>query len=344
MSGYTVLALETSGYSQHRDRVVEVGLVHVADDGLIREHWATLVDPGGDVGPTDVHGITAEDVQHAPRFAQIAPRLIHEWAGTTLVAHHTDFTLGFLTAELERAGFSLEDLPLEAVSTMHWAPEFLDHPGRRLADCCAAAGIILSSTHTAVGNALATAELLRYFLHASDNQPPWLDRLDATRSYPWPEPEAAETVRTAERHRPRRRRQGRWLDDLVGQLPQTAHHGTDSYLVLLEEAMLDHVLSTAEREELSAAAAQAGLDADAVNDLHRAYLQSLAATAAADGVVSPEERAVLQQVARSLDLPETDVQEALTSADRDFLGDYLATSTSQQDRGTAAQDREGGEQ
>jgi len=315
MSGYTVLDLETSGYSPRHDRVVEVGLVHVSDDGVIQEHWTTLVDPGGDLGPTYVHGITSTDVQQAPTFAEIAPQLISEWAGTTLVAHNAHNTLRFLTCELQRAGLTLQDLPLDALSTMRWAPEFLDSPSRRLADCCASAGIVLSSTHTAIGNALATAELLRFFLLASNGAPPWQDQLEATRSYPWPETTATNTVKTAERSDPIRRRQGGWLDEIVASLPHTAHEGANSYLSVLEEAMLDHRLSQGEREALATTAREAGLDPDTITELHRAYLQALAATAAADEVIGANERNVLEQAAHGLGLSGSDVDEALATAE-----------------------------
>lgn len=315
MSGYTVLDLETSGYSPGHDRVVEVALVHVADDGVIQEHWYTLVDPSTAVGPTHVHGITATDVQDAPGFAAIAPQLIAEWAGTTLVAHNVPSTLGFLTEEFQRAGLALNDLPLQAVSTMEWASHFLDTPSRRLADCCASAGITLTSTHTAIGNALATAELLRFYLCASNGEPPWQDQLESTRSYNWPETEPAGTIRTAERSSPLPRRQGRWLDEMVTKLPRTAHGGADSYLSALEEAMLDHKLSRDERDALAGIADRAGFSRDTIEDLHRAYLQALAATAAADGVVGVTERGVLEQVAHSLGLSGDDVATALAAAD-----------------------------
>src|SRR5699024_866225 len=163
---------------------------------------------------------------------------------TMLVAPNANNTLRSMTREMQRAGLTLQNLPLDALSTMRWAPEFLDSPSRRLADCCASAGITLTSTHTAVGNALATAELLRFFLHASATEPPWQDQLESTRSYPWPETDSTgASVHTAERQNPRRRRQGQWLDEIVARLPQTSQEGTDNYLSLLEEAMLDHFLA-----------------------------------------------------------------------------------------------------
>src|SRR5699024_65710 len=130
-----------------------------------------------------------------------------------------------------------------------------------------------------------------------------------------PKTRETSTLATAQRSAPLRRRQGGWLDDIVARLPHTAHEGTDSYLSVLEEAMLDHRLSQGEREALATTAREAGLDPDTITELHRAYLQALAATAAADEVIGANERNVLEQAAHGLGLSGSDVDEALATAE-----------------------------
>jgi hypothetical protein len=89
VTGYVVVDFETTGFSPAmQDRVVEIGCVLVDEDGVIEEHWSTLINPERDVQATLVHGITAADVQTAPTFRQIAPRLLQDSAGRTLVAHN----------------------------------------------------------------------------------------------------------------------------------------------------------------------------------------------------------------------------------------------------------------
>jgi DNA polymerase-3 subunit epsilon len=109
VSGYVVVDLETTGFSPAmQDRVVEIGCVLVDEDGAIQEHWSTLINPERDMRATLVHGITAADVEVAPTFRQIAPRLLHDSAGRTLVAHNARFDLSFLESELSRAGYPQE--------------------------------------------------------------------------------------------------------------------------------------------------------------------------------------------------------------------------------------------
>ena len=77
MGGYTVIDVETTGLvPEKHDRVVEIGVVYVSHSGEVQGHWSTLVNPGRDVGPTWLHGVSATDVMKAPTFAEIAPHLL----------------------------------------------------------------------------------------------------------------------------------------------------------------------------------------------------------------------------------------------------------------------------
>lgn len=51
--GFAVIDFETTGFSpQHHHRVIEVGLVHVSQDGVIEGEFETVVNPGRDLGHT----------------------------------------------------------------------------------------------------------------------------------------------------------------------------------------------------------------------------------------------------------------------------------------------------
>lgn len=103
VAGFAVLDFETTGFdANHYDRVVEVRVVLLSSDGGVEDEWSTLLDPGRDVGRTDIHG--AADVVGAPTFAAIAPRLLKDLCGRVVVSHNISFELRFLGAELRRAG------------------------------------------------------------------------------------------------------------------------------------------------------------------------------------------------------------------------------------------------
>ncbi|BAJ29174.1 MULTISPECIES: 3'-5' exonuclease [Kitasatospora] len=161
MSGYAVVDVEATGRSPWRHRVVEVAVVQL-DAGLRTEReFATLVDPGGPVGPTHVHGIAQADVLGAPRFRQIAPRLLELLAGRVLVGHHVTCDRAFLEREFARIGVALPQVPL--LCTMRLARRQLPEAGGYgLSACVDAAGLGWFPAHTALGDARATVELLRH--------------------------------------------------------------------------------------------------------------------------------------------------------------------------------------
>ena len=70
--------------------------------------WHSLVDPGGDPGPTHIHGITAEMLAGAPCFTVVAPKVAELVAGRVLVAHNAGFDWGFLQAQSLRCVIGLE--------------------------------------------------------------------------------------------------------------------------------------------------------------------------------------------------------------------------------------------
>ena len=54
--GYAVVDVETTGLRPSwSDRVVEIGVVHLDSAGAVTGEWSTLVNPGRDLGPQQLH-------------------------------------------------------------------------------------------------------------------------------------------------------------------------------------------------------------------------------------------------------------------------------------------------
>lgn len=316
MAGYTVIDVETTGLSPaHHDRVVEIGVVYVSHGGEIQDHWSTLVNPQRDVGPTNIHGISASDVIDTPTFAELAPYLLRAISGRIMVAHNASFDLRFLAHEMRKAGVPLSDSPLSAVCTMQWSTAFLDAPSRRLVDCCRAGGVSLVDAHSAHGDAFATAQLLGHYLEASKWQPPWDETLSSSRAYAWPPYDGAyPEMRMVHRSEVRAIRDDSWLDGILSRMPRAADVRVDAYLAVLEMAMIDGFLAEHEKKELVAVATDSGLSRGQVLDLHSDYLRAMAEVALVDHVVTSGERDQLEAVAGMLGLRATDVDNALTEA------------------------------
>ncbi|MFD0994569.1 DNA polymerase-3 subunit epsilon [Pseudoclavibacter chungangensis] len=313
MTGYTVIDLETTGVAPHRnDRIVEIALVHVSADGRVEDTWSSLVNPLRDLGPVGVHRISPRDVEEAPTFEALAPAVLERVRGRTLVAHNAGFDTGFLVAELERAGLVEAGHALPAVCTMQWANRFLTAPSRKLADCCAAAGIELQDAHSALGDAVATAHLLAHYIASSD-EVPWRETLRRSADYPWPDV----TVPGAAPH-PRELAVAISPGDWVSRIPdhdEVAHEdATTAYLALLDRTLVDGSLAVHDTNALVATATEHGLARRVVLAVHADHLVALAGEELEHGFGSRRSRRRLERAAIALGLGESSVRGALDRA------------------------------
>lgn len=162
---FTVFDVETTGLSPRSDRIVELALVRSDASGQIVDSWSSRFNPNRPVGATHIHGITDADVASAPRFHEAASVIVSALRGTTLVAHNASFDVAFLQRELGLAGWDLPTLPTYCTlkASTHYLPQL---SRRRLAECCEAAGVPLQHAHSALGDATATAHLLHSYLKA----------------------------------------------------------------------------------------------------------------------------------------------------------------------------------
>ncbi|CCB76119.1 DNA polymerase III epsilon subunit-like 3'-5' exonuclease (fragment) [Streptantibioticus cattleyicolor NRRL 8057 = DSM 46488] len=157
--GYAVVDVEATGSSSRRHRVVELAVVLLDPALRTQGEFSTLVDPEGPVGPTHIHGIEAADLLAAPRFGQIAPRLLGLLRGRVLAGHNVGCDRAFLAAEYGRLGVTLPAVP--EVCTMRLAERRLARTGGlSLRACAEAAGLPGWESHTALGDARTTARLL----------------------------------------------------------------------------------------------------------------------------------------------------------------------------------------
>jgi DNA polymerase-3 subunit epsilon len=156
---YAVVDVETTGLDPTIDRIVEIAVVRCDERGRAVSEWSTLVQPDRDPGPTAVHGLTAADLEAAPRFAQVLPELLRQVDGSVVAAHNLAFDAAFLATECRRAG---DPGPSGlGLCTLNLARALYPHrPGYSLASCTAEAGIDHSGAHRALADARVTALLL----------------------------------------------------------------------------------------------------------------------------------------------------------------------------------------
>jgi DNA polymerase-3 subunit epsilon len=102
-----VLDTETTGLNAKLgDRVIEIACVEMINRRLTGKHFHCYVNPEREIdeGALKVHGITLEFLADKPKFAEKADEFLTFIADDTLVIHNAAFDIGFLNAELVRAG------------------------------------------------------------------------------------------------------------------------------------------------------------------------------------------------------------------------------------------------
>lgn len=110
--GWAVVDVETSGLHPSTSRVISLAALAMSPGGVIEQTVVSLLDPGVDPGPTEIHGLTRDMLEGRPRFVDVAADLVGLLQGRVLVAHYVAFDYAFLAAEAAMAGVVL---PVEAV-------------------------------------------------------------------------------------------------------------------------------------------------------------------------------------------------------------------------------------
>ncbi|MBM4356580.1 MAG: 3'-5' exonuclease [Deltaproteobacteria bacterium] len=138
--------LEMTGLDEKRDRVLQLCLERVVGDETV-DQLTSYVDPEGATGNAEVHGIGPELLVGAPRFADLARRILALLDGAILVAHGAVYDIAFLRAELARCGIAW-DSPFH-VDTLHLSRRAFNFKSHRLAVLARELEIPCPSAHRA---------------------------------------------------------------------------------------------------------------------------------------------------------------------------------------------------
>ena len=133
-----VFDTETTGLDPSTgDRLVEIGCIELLDRFPTGNTFHRYVNPERDMPEPafKVHGLSVEFLSDKPLFAHIVEELVEFLGDAPLVAHNAMFDLGFLNAELKRAGKELVARE-RLVDTLMMARR--KHPGgsNKLDDLC----------------------------------------------------------------------------------------------------------------------------------------------------------------------------------------------------------------
>lgn len=158
---YTAFDTETTGLDPSGgDEIIQIGATRIVNGKLLRgESFEQLIDPrrGMSAESIAIHGIRPEMLVGQPDIAAVLPAFRAFAADTVLVAHNAAFDMRFLQLK-EAATGVVFDLPV--LDTLLLSA--LLHPNQeshRLEAIAERLGVTVVGRHTALGDALVTAEV-----------------------------------------------------------------------------------------------------------------------------------------------------------------------------------------
>jgi len=128
------------------------------------DQFISLVNPEREIQPFVVNltGINSKMLRSAPKFYEVAKRIIEITEGSILVAHNAQFDYRILKTEFKRLGFDFER---ENLCTVELSKQLIpDLPSYSLGKLVRSLGIPVSDRHRAAGDATATVKLFKMLL------------------------------------------------------------------------------------------------------------------------------------------------------------------------------------
>ena len=155
---FVVFDLETTGLSNIKDKIIEIGAVKVKDRKII-ERYSTFVNPGIPI-PYEITKLTSINdsmVVDAPAIETVLSEFLEFIGDAVLVAHNAGFDVGFIKQNCRYQGMEKEFL---SIDTIAMAQILLPTLSRyRLNVVAKALNIPLENHHRAVDDAGCTAEI-----------------------------------------------------------------------------------------------------------------------------------------------------------------------------------------
>lgn len=165
---YAILDIETTGGQFNKEGITEIA-IYKYDGHQIVDHFISLINPEIPIQPFVVQltGINNEMLESAPKFFEVAKRIIEMTKDCVLVAHNASFDYRILCTEFLRLGY---DFNQKTLCTVELSKRLLPKQASySLGKLVRALGIPIADRHRASGDALATLKLFKLFLETDGN-------------------------------------------------------------------------------------------------------------------------------------------------------------------------------
>lgn len=157
---YSIIDIESNGAGFRKECIIDIAIYRY-DGHKIVDQFISLVNPESDITPfvQKLTGITPKMVKTAPKFHELAKRVVEITQNTTLVGHNIDFDYRMLRQSFSRLGY---DFKINTLDTIPLAKKLIpDEASYSLQKLVKSLGIPLTNAHRADGDARATLELFK---------------------------------------------------------------------------------------------------------------------------------------------------------------------------------------
>ncbi|RZJ35366.1 MAG: exonuclease [Flavobacterium sp.] len=166
---YAILDIETTGGQFNEEGITEIA-IYKFDGHEVVDQFISLVNPEIPIQPFVVNltGISNAMLTTAPKFFEIAKRIIEITSGCILVAHNATFDYRILRTEFRRLGY---DFQINTLCTVELAQKLIpEQPSYSLGKLVRGLGIPMADRHRANGDAMATVKLFKLLLSKDLNK------------------------------------------------------------------------------------------------------------------------------------------------------------------------------
>jgi DNA polymerase III subunit epsilon len=166
---YAILDIETTGGKFNEEGITEIA-IYKFDGHTTIDQFISLVNPEKPIQEFVVKltGISNKMLKNAPKFYEIAKRIIEITSDCILVAHNTSFDYRILCTEFDRLGYRFNRNTLCTVELSQKL--IINQPSYSLGKLIKSLGIPMSDRHRASGDALATVQLFKLLLEKDLNK------------------------------------------------------------------------------------------------------------------------------------------------------------------------------
>lgn len=160
---FAILDIESTGGKYNEEGITEIA-IYKFDGEQIVDQFISLINPERKIQSfvVGLTGINNEMLRQAPKFYEVAKRIVHITENCILVAHNAKFDYRILQTEFKRLGF---DYARKSICTVELSQKLIpDLPSYSLGKLAKNLGIPMVNRHRASGDALATVELFKILL------------------------------------------------------------------------------------------------------------------------------------------------------------------------------------